>query len=62
LAQAGFTRDRAKRATQIAQQKGSFILWSVVDALTQLSRDAKFADTRKQADQKPTSLLSLVAT
>ena len=61
LSKAGFTRELAKRAAAIAQQKGAFTLWSVVDALTQLSRDTKFAGTRKEADQKASSLLSLVA-
>jgi hypothetical protein len=61
LAKAGFTRDLAKRSTQIAQQNGPFTLWSVVNALTQLSRDAKFAGTRKDADQKASALLSLAA-
>lgn len=61
LAKAGFARELAKRATDIARQKGAFTLWSVVDALTQLSREAKFAGARNEADQKASSLLSLVS-
>lgn len=61
LAKAGFTRALAKKAAELAQQSGRFTIWSVVDALTQLSRDAKFAGSRTDADQKASSLLALAA-
>jgi hypothetical protein len=46
LAKAGFTKQLAKKATEIAVQNGAFTIWSVVDALTQLARSAKFACSR----------------
>jgi hypothetical protein len=61
LAQAGFPRLLAKRARELAQQKGRFTLWSVVDALTQLAREHSFAGSRTDADQKASSLLVSVA-
>jgi hypothetical protein len=61
LAKTGFTRSLAQRAAELAQQKGRFTIWSVVDALTQLGREAKYAGSRAEADQKASSLLSLVA-
>ena len=61
LAKSGFTQALAKRAAEIAHEKGSFSIWSVVDALTQLSRNAKFAGTRVDADRKASQLLQLVA-
>jgi hypothetical protein len=61
LAKAGFTRTLAKEACELAQQQGRFTLWSVVDTLTRLARDAKFAGSRAEADQKASSLLALAA-
>jgi hypothetical protein len=61
LAKAGFTRALAQRAAEIAQQKGRLTIWSVVDALTQLARDTKFAGSRAEADQKASALLALAA-
>jgi hypothetical protein len=60
LAKAGFTKALAKKAAELARQSGRFTLWSVVDALTQLAKDARFAGTRSEADQKASSLLALV--
>lgn len=59
LAKAGFTQSLAKRATELAREKGRFTIWSVVDALTQLARESQFAGNRTEADQKAASLLSL---
>jgi hypothetical protein len=61
LAQAGFTRALAKRAAELAQAKGRFSLWSVVDALTQLARELKFAGDRTDADERASALLTLAA-
>ena len=61
LAQAGFTRSLATRAAELAQQKGRFTIWSVVDALTQLTRELKFAGDRAGADEKASALLALAA-
>jgi hypothetical protein len=59
LNQAGFTRSLARRAAELASQKGRFTLWSVVDALTQLARELKYAGDRADADQKASGLLAL---
>lgn len=61
LAKAGFTQALAKRASEIARQKGSFTLWSVVDALTQLARECKFAGARTDAEEKASAMLGLAA-
>jgi endonuclease III len=54
LSKSGFTRQRAARAVEIAQQKQSrFTVFSVVDALTQL------AGERTDDDQKASKLLAL---
>lgn len=62
LAKAGFTKALAKRAAEVAREKGSFTLWTVVDALTQLARDQRYAGSRTDVDQKASALLSLAAT
>jgi hypothetical protein len=49
----------AQKAAEMARQRGRFTLWAVVDALTQLAREAKFAANRTEADQKASSLLAL---
>lgn len=61
LAKAGFTQQLAKRAAEVAQRQGRFTIWSVVDALTQIARETKFAGSRAEADQQASSLLALVA-
>jgi hypothetical protein len=59
LAKAGFTRSLAKRAADVAQRKGQLTLWSIVDALTQLSQENRYAGLRTDADQKASLLLAL---
>ena len=61
LTKAGFTKQLADKATAIARQQGSFTLWSVVDALTQLARELPFASARTELDQKASALLALAA-
>lgn len=62
LAKAGFTRQMAKLASELAQEQGCFTIWSVVDALTRIARDeAKYAGSRNEADQQAASLLALAA-
>ena len=56
----GINRSLAKQAYEIAQEKGRFTIWTVVDALTQLSQESKFAGDRIEADQKASQLLQLV--
>jgi translation initiation factor 2B subunit (eIF-2B alpha/beta/delta family) len=61
LSQAKFTRPLAQKATEIAAQSGGFSIWSMVNALTQLSRQTQFAGSRAELDQKASALLNLVA-
>jgi len=59
--QNGVPRSVAKEAVTLAQEKGRFTIWSVVDALTRLSQKSQYAGDRTEADQKAAQLLSLVA-
>lgn len=62
LAKAGFTRQMAKLATELAQEEGRFTIWSVVDALTRIARDeVKYAGSRNEIDQQAASLLALAS-
>lgn len=61
LSQHGIARQLAKRALETARQAGMFSLFSIVDALTRLAGEIKFAGDRTDADQKAASLLSLAA-
>jgi hypothetical protein len=56
----GINRSLAQEAYDIAQKKGRFTIWTIVDALTQLSQASKFAGDRIEADQKASQLLQLV--
>jgi histone H3/H4 len=60
LSKHGLKRIVAKRALDIAQRQGRLTVWSIVDALTQLSRDARHAGERTEADEKAATLLQLV--
>lgn len=56
----GISRSMVKKAVaMIAAQGGPFSLWSLVDALTQLTREIRFAGDRMEADEKVSKLLSL---
>ena len=55
------SRQLAKDALNIARQQGAFTIWSLVDALTRLSRQVAFAGDRTDADQKAAGLLALAA-
>ena len=57
----GIPRSVATEAIQLAQEKGRFTVWSVVDALTRLAQRSEYAGDRTEADAKAASLLSLVA-
>jgi hypothetical protein len=61
LAKAGYTKFLTARAIEIAQRKGRFTIWSLVDAMTQLSRESDYAGSRTEADEKAAALLRLVA-
>jgi hypothetical protein len=56
---AGFMKNLATRAASIAEKKGRFSIWSVVDALTQANREHAFAGNRSEADAKAATLLAL---
>ena len=57
----GIPRSVAQEAIQIAQEKGRFTVWSVVDALTRLTQRIAYVGDRTEADAKAASLLSRVA-
>lgn len=61
LAKHGIPRDLGKRALEVAKEQGRFTIFSVVDALTRLTQELKYAGDRTEADQKVAGLLSLVA-
>jgi histone H3/H4 len=60
LCKNGIARSVAKEAVTLAQEKGRFTVWSVVDALTKLSQSSRFAGDRTAADQEAAQLLTLV--
>ena len=61
LCKNGISRSVAKDAVTLAQEKGRFTVWSVVDALTRLSQESRNAGDRTEADQEAAQLLTLVA-
>jgi histone H3/H4 len=61
LVKNGITRSVAREAITIAQEKGRFTVWSIVDALTRLSQQSHYAGARVEADQDAAQLLTLVA-
>ena len=61
LAGHGISRALAKQALEIARQRGRFTIFSLVDALTRLSGEIKYAGDRLDFDQKASALLALAA-
>jgi hypothetical protein len=59
LAQRGISRSLAKQATEIAAEKGRFTIFSLVDALTRLTREVNWIGDRTEMDGKVASLLAL---
>jgi len=57
----GVSRDLGKKAIEIAGQGNGFTIFSLVDALTQLSQRVTFIGDRTAIDTKVSSLLALVA-
>jgi hypothetical protein len=55
----GIQRKLAKAALGIAEQKGAFTIFAVVDALTRLSGHDCFAGHRTELDVQASSLLNL---
>lgn len=61
LSSSGIPRGLAKQATELAQQSGRLSIFSVVDALTRLTQQVRYAGDRVEIDAKAASLLALAA-
>jgi len=61
LARQGIPRDLAKRALLMAEEKGRFTVFSIVDALTRIAGEYANAGDRLEVDVKAAKLLSLAA-
>jgi hypothetical protein len=61
LANSRIARTLAKEAIRIAEEQGSFTVFSLVDALTRLDSKLVYASDRVAADQKAARLLALAA-
>jgi hypothetical protein len=61
LTKHGIPRTAAKEALRIAEKKGRFTIFSLVDALTRLAGENRNAGERIEADQKAAGLLALAA-
>lgn len=59
LSDKGITRALAKEALEIAKRSGRFTVFSLVDALTRVSGEMKYAGERTDADARAASLLAL---
>lgn len=57
----GVARSMAKQAVELAQEKGRFTIFSLVDALTRLTREVRWIGDRTEADGKVAGLLALAA-
>ena len=57
----GVSQELGKKAIEIAERGNGFTIFSLVDALTQLSQRVKFIGDRTAIDMKVSSLLALVA-
>lgn len=62
LAKHGITRTLIKRAVdQLGAEGKPFTLWTLIDALTRLSQEVRYAGDRTEVDIKVASLLALAA-
>jgi len=62
LAKHGINRSLVKRAVdQIGEEGKPFTLWTLVDTLTRLTQDVRYAGDRTEADIKVAQLLALAA-
>lgn len=59
LAGNGIPANLARDAIEIARQQGRFTIFALVDALTRLTQNAKYAGDRAEADAKVATLLAL---
>jgi hypothetical protein len=57
----GIPRHLVKEALEIAQQRGAFTIFALVDALTRLSQNVRYAGDRAELDAKIGQLLALAA-
>lgn len=61
LSSEGIPRGLATKATELARQSGRFSIFSVVDALTRLAQEVRYAGDRVEIDAKAATLLALAA-
>lgn len=59
LIQHGIGRNWINQALEIAQEQGRFTIFAMVDALTRMAGELKFAGERAEIDQKAAGLLTL---
>lgn len=59
LAKSGINRSLAKEALKIAEQRGRFTIFALVDALTRLAGQLTYAGDRIEADRQAATLLAL---
>ncbi len=59
LSKHGLGKSLIREAMKLAQDRGAFTIWTIVDALTRLSSQLVYAGDRLEADQKAASLLAL---
>lgn len=59
LTKSGIHRSLAKEALKIAEQKGGFTIFALVDALTRLTGRIQYAGERNEVDRQAASLLAL---
>lgn len=59
LTKSGINRSLAKEALKIAEQKGRFTIFALVDALTRLAGQLTYAGDRIEADRQAATLLDL---
>jgi len=51
----------ARKATEVAREQGRFTIFTLVDALTRITREVHNAGDRTEAEQKVGKLLALAA-
>jgi len=61
LKREGIPQGLGKKALEIARKQGAFTIFAVVDALTRLTQEVRYAGDRSSLDQKVSSLLALAA-
>jgi hypothetical protein len=59
LTKSGINRSLAKEALKIAEQKGGFTIFALVDALTRIAGQLTNAGDRIEADRQAAGLLAL---